>query len=280
MSLGPLDLTGEPFLALYGTLLVVTIVAGIIIPHWLRPEGQARHITDADQLAYLADGASRFADAVVARLLAARELIMIGKDRFRTDAGAAGRTAAERSVLTLSAARWPAIEGALKPHAEPIERELVSAGLLMDRALILKMRFWQTSPYFLLLAFGAAKWIVGSMRDRPVGFLTALLVATTVFALIRWFRVDRRTRSGHAALSVARSGCERLSRAPTTTETDLAVALFGTTVLVGSGLSDFHTLRAPSSGIGGGSSGCGDGGGGGGGGGGDGGGGGCGGCGS
>ena len=260
MSLGPLDLTGGPFLALYGALLVVTIVAGIIIPRWLRPEGRSRRITDTDQLAYLAGGASRFADAVVTRLLAARELFMIGKDRFRTDSRAAGRTAAERSVLMLSAARWPAIEGALKRHAEPVERKLVAAGLLMDDALTLQMRFWQTSPYLLLLAFGAAKWIVGDLRDRPVGYLTGLLVATMVFALFRWCRVDRRTRGGHAALAAARSGSERLRRAPTAIETDLAVALFGTTVLVGSGWSDFHKLRAAGSGDGGGSSGCGDGG--------------------
>ncbi|MDB5707706.1 MAG: hypothetical protein JWN66_4822 [Sphingomonas bacterium] len=283
MSLGPFDLTGGPFLQLYAILGAVALIAGWIIPYWLRPEGRAVEVTDAGELAYLAGGASRFADAVVARLLSARALVMIGKTGFHAQARDAGRTAAERSVLALPGeVRWPAIERSLKSHTAPIERELVSAGLMMDDGLIRQMRFWQTLPYLLLLGFGSIKWMIGVSRDRPVGFLTAFLIVTAVVALLRWAAVDKRTKGGIAALADARARAERLQRAPTTTETDLAVALFGTVVLAGSGWSDFHRFRTASSsdsgtsGDGGGSSdggsGCGGGGGGGGGG--------CGGCGS
>ncbi|HWU95786.1 MAG TPA: hypothetical protein VN029_09310, partial [Sphingomonas sp.] len=63
MSLGPFDLTGGPFLILYGALLVVTIIAGFSIPRWLRPEGRAPRNIDADHLAYLAGGGGRLAEA-------------------------------------------------------------------------------------------------------------------------------------------------------------------------------------------------------------------------
>lgn len=270
MSLGPFDLTGGPFLALYTVLLILTVVAGIVIPHWLRPEGRLARITDTGQLAYLAGGLSRFADAVVMRLLAVRALAINGKQKFHAVVRDAGRSPAERSVLALPGEiGWPLIERSLKSYAPTVEQDLVAAGLLMDRGLTLQMRFWQTLPYFLLLLFGGTKWMVGVARDRPVGFLTMLLVLTAILALVRWFSVDRRTLGGHTMLDKARAEAQRLRRAPTATETDVAVALFGTSVLVGSSWADFHQLRTASSGDSGsggssdgGSSGCGGGGGG------------------
>jgi uncharacterized protein (TIGR04222 family) len=282
MSLGSFDLTGGPFLQLYAILFGITIIAGFIIPRWLRPDGYAGRVTDTGELAYLAGGAARFADAVVARLLAARALVMIGKKGFYAQVRDAGRTTPERSILVLPGElSWQKIARTLQPQAEPIGRRLVADGLMMDAGLIQQMRFWQTLPYFLLFSFGTIKLMVGEARHRPVGYLFLFLLATAILAAIRWFAVDRRTQGGLAALEEARTSAERLRLAPTAPEADLAVALFGTVVLVGSGWSDFHELRTASSGDGGSSSGGGDGGGcsGGGGGGGCG-GGGCGGCGS
>jgi len=258
MSLGPFDLTGGPFLELYAILLGIAIIAGLIIPHWLRPDGYAGRVTDPDELAYLAGGEARFADAVVARLLAARSLVMIGKKGFHAQMRDAGRTAAERSVLALPGElSWPKIVRTLQPEAEPIGRRLVADGLMMDAGLIRQMRFWQTLPYFLLFGFGMIKLMIGEARHRPVGFLVLFLLVTAILAAIRWFAVERRTRGGLAALDDARSGAERLRLAPTAPEAGLAVALFGTAVLAGSGWSDFHQLRTARSGDGGGWSGCG-----------------------
>lgn len=248
MSLGPFDLAGGPFLQLYGILFGLAIIAGFVIPRWLRPDGYAGRVTDTGELAFLSGGAARFADAVVAGLLATRALVMIGRKGFYAQSRDAGRTAAERSVLALPGElSWSKIARTLKPQAEPIGRRLVTDGLIMDAGLIQQMRFWQTSPYFLLLAFGMIKLTVGITRHRPVGFLMLFLFATAILAAIRWFSVERRTRGGLAALEDARAGAERLKRAPTSTEADLAVALFGTVVLVGSGWSDFHLLRSASS---------------------------------
>ena len=191
MSLGPFDLPGEPFLALYSALLAMTIVASFFIPRWLRPEGRAPRNLDTDQLAWLVGGKPRWIDTVMSRLLGRRALSMVGKNRFQPERRDAWRSEAERSVLRLPAPTpWSTIERELTPHAAPIERALVSADLLMDRPTTLQMRFWSTLPYLLLLAFGAIKWDVGVMRVRPVGYLTGLLILTAIFALIRWLAVE------------------------------------------------------------------------------------------
>jgi uncharacterized protein (TIGR04222 family) len=245
--MSPFDLTGGPFLTLYAVMFALALVAGLIIPRWLRPEGGSAHGLDADRFAYLAGGRDRFGEALTARLLATRAL-SLARGKFHTEARDAGRTSAERSVVTLpSPFSWGAVSRTLRPHAATVESRLVADGLLIDGGTTLQMRFWQTLPYLLLLGFGAIKLDVGIARDRPVGFLTIFLIVTAIFALVRFLAVDRRTRAAVEALSNARRTSERLRRAPTVNETDMAVALFGTTVLVGSGWSDFHQMRSSSS---------------------------------
>ena len=270
--MSPFDLTGGSFLQLYGILFLLTLAAGSIIPRWLRPEGNSPRSVSVDELAFLAGGRTRFADALIARLLSRRALSITGGNRFAPDRREAGETPAERSVLALTpAAPWNVIEGTLRPHARSVEERLIASGLLMDGGTVLQMRFWQTLPYFLLIGFGAIKLDVGLARDKPVGYLAAALIVTAVLALIRFLTVDRKTHGGRETLLAARDQSSRLRRAPATDETDMAVALFGTAVLAGSSWSSFHTMRsANSSGDGGSSSssdsgGCGGGGGGGGG---------------
>jgi len=251
MSLGLYDLATQPFLELYVILLGVTIAAGFLIPRWLRPGGYPGLVTNIGELAYLAGGMARFTDAVVAHLLATRALAMVGKKRFHALTRGSGRTEIELTVLALPGEqRWKEISRSLEPHAEPIERRLVADHLLMDARLTLQWRFWQTLPYFLLLPFGAIKVIVDEMRHRPVGYLVALLILTAILALIRWSAVDRLTQGGLAALKGARSKAARLKLAPTPMETDLAVALFGTVVLVASAWSGFHEFRTARLGVG------------------------------
>ena len=259
MSLGPFDLTGGPFLSLYFTLLAVGLVAGFLIPRWLRPAGRNQRVTDVDELALLAGGKPRFADAVVARLLASGALEMAGRDQFAVAPGASGASAAERRLLAMrSPIGWRELKAALETSTGPLEQRLVQRGLVMDAGERARLRFWATLPFALLIAFGAIKMIIGAARDRPIGFLTALVVVTVVVAIVRWISVDRRTQAGLQALEEARARAQRIRRAPTGGEMGEAVALFGTAVLAGSLWEDYHRLRS----VGNGSSG-GDGGGGG-----------------
>ena len=258
MGLGPFDLTGGPFLLLYGVLFLLAVFGCFAMSEWLRPEGRPGNADGADELGVLAGGAPRLAEAAVARLLADHALDITERREFRIHRSAAARSAAERRVMALSSpATWKDVLTTIKVEAEVIEARLERKGLLMDAATRAQMRFWQTSPLFALMVFGAIKWGVGTLRDRPLGFLIALLMVTAFVALIRYAKLDAATRSGRRALGEVRRGAARLRSAPVRDEAGMAVALFGTTVLVGSGLSDFHDLRmkGASSGDGGGSSG-------------------------
>lgn len=99
--MGIFDLTGRPFLLLYAALFVGALIASILIPRWLRAEGRAPAGLDVEGLAYLAGGAGRYVDAVMARLLAARDVAMEAGGKVRVLAPAAGRGAPDRAVLLL-----------------------------------------------------------------------------------------------------------------------------------------------------------------------------------
>jgi uncharacterized protein (TIGR04222 family) len=207
-SLGPFDLTGGPFLLLYGSLLLVTIPAGFIIPRRLRPEGRPQPITDPDQLACLAGGRIRFVDTIVTRLLSAGALVLAGKNDFQTVQRGEGLGRPNgMSLLCPRRSDGRRSSGRSRPHAIPVEHKLVAAGLLMDHAATEHVRFRQTLPYLLLLGFGIVKWVVGTMRDRPTGYLTLFLIVTAVFALIRWAKVDRRTHGGLARARTRAGAC-------------------------------------------------------------------------
>lgn len=244
MSLGPFDWTGGPFLALYGVLLAIVVIAGIVIPARLLPEGRNQRVRDPDQLAYLAGGRTRFADSIIARLLAGRALAMNGKNKLDI-LMRNGATAAENSVLALSQPLdWSRIERTLRPAADGLLERLQRAELMLTSGERANLRFWALLPYLTLLMFGATKWMIGDARDRPVGYLTVLLIVTAILALIRAFTIPKLTRAGQAALAEARAVSDRIRRAPLAAETGVAVALFGTAVLMGSDLDPFHKMRA------------------------------------
>ncbi len=262
MSFSHDDLSGGQFLALYGALLLFAIYLGFAIPHYLRARGRDPGTIDSEQAAYLAGGSDRFFDLVVTQLLSSR-LIAVNPDRkIEIIERGTGRDPAEASLLALpSPLDWSAVENALRPHVHVIRHRLVAAGLLMDRMRVATIRLCQTLPYLLLIAFGISRWRYGTALDHPTGFLTALLILTAVFAVMRWLTWEPKTQSGIAAIEEAQARAERLRRAPTADETALAVALFGTTVLVGSSWNDLHLMRTGGSGSGdAGGGGCGGGG--------------------
>ena len=248
MSLGPFDWTGGPFLILYLVLLATVVIAGVLIPAWQLPEGRRQKVNDPDQLAFLAGGRERFADSVVARLLAGRALVMNGKDKLDVRMRN-GASAAENSVLALSTPLdWSRIERTLRPTADGLHERLQRAGLMLTPGERANLRYWALLPYLMLLMFGATKWFIGEARDRPIGFLTVLLIVTAILALIRALTIPKLTSAGIAALGDAREEADRIRRAPLTAEMGLAVALFGTAVLMGSELDPFHKMRAASGG--------------------------------
>lgn len=248
-GLGPLDLHGPEFLLFYCELALIALIVSLLIPRYLRPDGRPGRPADEDELALLAGGRDRFAEAVAVRLLAEGSAIVQAGGMFQIRDPRGGRTLAERRVVALgSPVRWHDMLKAVAGPAETAEHKLEQRGLLMDTATALQLRLIQTAPLALLFMFGMAKWSVGAMRDKPVGILTVLLVVTFFAALLRFGVIDRRTRAGKAALADARFEAARLRRAAPSDEAPLAVALFGTAVLAGSYLSDFHRMRRAATG--------------------------------
>lgn len=266
--MNPLNWDGPTFLAAYVLALIVSVPVSMILSRLARPSGRNQPLSDPDSLAYLAGKNDRLADGVASRLLASGALEFDG-GAFRRGSGGSS-AASDRAVLALDPPfQWKDLVAALQPEGAAIERRLVSGGLMLDRAERHRVAKIATAPFVVLLLIGGIKLFVGLARGRPILFLAILLFITLVFTLIRWASVDNQTRAGRGALKDARRKYDRLKRAPTTGETAMAVALFGTSVLAGSAFADFHRWRTPSdgggssdsssgdSGCGGGSSGCG-----------------------
>ncbi|MCI4591614.1 TIGR04222 domain-containing membrane protein [Sphingobium sp. BYY-5] len=239
--------TGGQFLTLYIILLCIVIRLGFAIPRYLRARGSEAGAIDNEQAAFLSGGPGRVFDLIVTRLLSARLLALTDDRQIEIVRRDMRRSGAEASILALpSPIQWSAVENALHSHVDALRRGLVAAGLLMDERRAMLVRLCQTLPYLLLLTFGISRWRYGTALDHPTGFLTILLIATIIFTLMRWFMREPRTWSGITAIEEAQARAERLQRAPTADEAVLAVALFGTMVLVGSGWNDFHLMRTNS----------------------------------
>jgi uncharacterized protein (TIGR04222 family) len=269
MAFGPFDLSGGPFLILYAALFVCCHLASRWIEHRLRPDGLTPLRLPAEDAALLAGGAPRYTEAVMAELLATGQVRLEGERDFTLAAIRPGGPARALAVLPRPFG-WRPAERALAPLARAAQERLVRSGLLLGQGAAMQVRLGLALPYVLLVGFGLIKLGVGEARGRPVGFLTLLLIVTMVVAVVRFAGFDARTRAGQAALAQACARHARLRRAPALDEAGLGVALFGTTVLIGSGWEVLHRLRTAGgdgavladggSSDGGGSGGCGGGG--------------------
>lgn len=288
----PLNFTAGPFLALFATLATGAIVAGIVLRQAFRPMGDPT-VTAADveplEIALLADdGRLRFAATGLASLTDAPAPEAEGATDpaapfaipSAPPPGSSPLLAALHARLAALGACAPleAVKAAVDMAGEEAEPRLTERGLLVGP-------WWSTSaPWIILvpaaatLALGIAKIVVGVSRGKNVGFLVLGCVALGLVSILAIARKPRRTRQGDAVVHGAwtryrESGQQEAWRKHERTgaSVPLAVALLGTTALVGTAyiplLTAMNTLRDRASGSGG----CGTSGG-------DGGGGGCGGC--
>jgi uncharacterized protein (TIGR04222 family) len=248
--------SGSDFLNFYGVLLFTAGIAGLFIPVLMRPEGRGGELSDMEDIAVMAGGSERHASVITADLLARGGLSEDGKDKLtvrnpRLETGQAGA-----AVLRMDGSfKFDKITKTLKAHAERVEANLIRRGLLLDGGQRMQLRLLATAPYLLLLAIGLYRWQAGAAAGQPTGFLVTLLIVTGVLALIRFATVKRRTKAGDAAIDRLRERSDRLRRAPTAPEVGIAVALFGTAVLVGTPFETLHAMRQAQGGDGGSSSG-------------------------
>ena len=288
-----LDLPGPAFLALYARVAFAAAILSLILAFVLR-RGLAGAGTAVDpesvrldelELAYLAGGRRRAADAVALRLLTLGAASLDGAGR-RITVGLEVPPPAEIAPY-LPPGRGPVAHGTfvkgVSDRLGPLAQRLVRLGLLPDPAAEIRVALVSLVPVGAALLFGAAKVIVGIGRGKPVGFLLAMMAALTLAAILASLKRPRlRTASGERVLSAWRLRHARATRAPLPEEMPLAFALAGVAALAASA-DPVHAayaryLRSPLSSDSGSGSGSGGGSDGGGGGSGCGGGGGCGGC--
>jgi uncharacterized protein (TIGR04222 family) len=256
--------TGSDFLSFYIMLLGASMLAAWWIPAHLRAAGRESDSPDAEGIALLARGRQGYTDSVLADLYARGGLKHFADGKLHVEqpdlpASPAGRTLlASRQPLTQRLA-----DKLLLAHAGRVTARLQREGLMLRPEELSRLRWLSIAPFIALFILGLYRHRAGSAIGEPTGFLTILMILTIVLAVVRFWKCDPRTVSGIEAVQQLRKTSERLRLAPRAEEAALAVALFGTAVLVGTPWQPVHAMRQQQgSGDSGGSSGGADGGGG------------------
>jgi uncharacterized protein (TIGR04222 family) len=255
--------TGSDFLLFYSALLAAATAAAWWLPAHLREAGRRGESQDLESVALLAGGRERLAESLLADLYVRGGLAMADKGRLtvaqpRIEASPAGRMllASAAPISLADAKRLVAI------HAERAAVRLRRSGLLLRAEDYARLRWFSVAPFGMLLMIGAYRQRAGSAVGEPTEFLVMLMMLTLVLAIIRFVSSDARTAAGIAAVRQMREQNGRFTRAPRAEEVGMAVALFGTGVLVGTPWEPVHAMKQKDSDSGGdassdGGSGCG-----------------------
>lgn len=235
--------TGSDFLLFYTALLGLSILAAWWIPVQLRAPGQRGESFDAEDSALLMGGPSAHTDSVIADLFA-RGALQNADGKLHVVQTNLPTSPAGRALL---AARAPFTRGEadtmLAIHATRIAARLRREGLLLRSEELNRLRLLSVMPFIMLFVIGLYRQRAGAAEGEPTGFLVGLMVLTVVLAVIRLAKFDKRTGAAIAAISELRERHARLRRAPQADEAGMAVALYGTAVLVGTPWEPVHAMR-------------------------------------
>lgn len=248
----PLDWSGSAFLKLYLVALLATTVAAVFWRRALRENG-ARPSTSglgALEAAYLVGGPARCLDTAVADLLS-QKIVRLdqGENRFVVGPEAGNLpapTAALRRLMIGNGRSEHVFRQGLGLFDE-VGNRLRQLGLLLDTQSALRAAWLPALLPGLVLLMGVAKVYIGIQRDRPVGFLVMLCLVALVVTLFFALRLPSRSRAGDQAIAGLHLQHARAARAPRESELPLAVALLGTTAMVGTAWAGYHSVRSPPS---------------------------------
>lgn len=246
--------TGSDFLLFYAMLLGMATFAAWWLPTHLREPGRNGESDDLEAVALLAGGRRRMADSLLADLYVRGALVEADKGKLHVAARNLPVSPGGKALLAIDAPVTLAeARRAIHIHADRVAARLRRAGLLLRPEEHNRLRLLAVAPFGALFALGLYRQRAGSALDEPTGFLVVLLVVTVALAVLRFASCDPRTAAGVAVVQAMRARSGRFSRAPRPDEAAMAVALFGTGVLVGTPWEPVHALRQQGSGDGGGS---------------------------
>jgi uncharacterized protein (TIGR04222 family) len=293
--MNPLELRGPQFLVLYVLTAGAAVMVAAVLRWLLRQPADAAdppaELSPCD-VAYLAGGTHLAINAALTRLIHEKCLKLDA-----TNGTVAVERPAPADAEPLESALHAACAVESKPtlawlhrqagdEAAAIRSRLRELGLLVDSAHLPAVLLVPMTVIAAALAFGAAKLVIGVQRERPIGFLIALMAIQGV-AMIGFLWPPFRSRRGDRLLAqlrrdntALRTGASLRPEQMMGSDVSLALGLFGVAALSHESFAGLRQRMHPTHGAGAGScgAGCGHGCGGGGCGGGGCGGGGCGGC--
>jgi uncharacterized protein (TIGR04222 family) len=210
----PWGISGPTFLWLYVIgLILAVIIAGIGRRRIRRTtDPQSGVMLGVDELAYLAGGPIRTVEAAIAGLIE-RGALRPSRRRRVQATGKPAQTPVEAAVLATVTrpGNWSVARithrVADQPVVADIYHRLLARNLLIARAATFPRLLKVASPLFILAAIGIARLVNGLTFDRPVGFLTALLILTgAVTVPVMLVRTPWRSTAGDAVLASASAG--------------------------------------------------------------------------
>ncbi len=254
------DWTGTPFLILYLCLMAAAL-AVLLMTRWQRGNSDTSADTrleaeDPYVVAGLVDGARGILQAGLAAL-AARGLI---ESHPATPGWIGRRKGAQPGNLSQNEeAIWEAIPSdreietrklrkELKPLFASVRRQVQQRGWEPRPAALASARLWRAGMVLSLVALGVVKMAIGHYRDRPIGFLVVLTLATLFFGLILALQLPRRTRAGQAKFKELHAQEAELRHSLRQSNLDpswsvpMMVAIFGGTALAGTALASWQTV--------------------------------------
>ena len=236
--------TGSDFLLFYTMLLGLATFAAWWLPVHLREPGRQGESNDLESIALLAGGRERMADSLLADLYVRGALVPADKGKLYVAARDLPVSPGGKALLAIDApVTLDEARRAIHIHADRVAARLRRAGLLLRPEEHNRLRLLSVAPFGALFALGFYRQRAGSALDEPTGFLIGLLGVTVALAVIRLVKSDPRTAAGVATVQQMRARNRRFARAPRPDEAAMAVALFGTGVLVGTPWEPVHAMR-------------------------------------
>ncbi len=282
----PLNFDGPTFLFFYvilgGLAVMLALALRLLASDGSDPEN-ATTPHDPYEVAYLANGTRGVIQSAFTQLILNGHLRLEHGTLARGEPLTTNAPAIEKSLYSAATDDGgfasDQLKSALKSTREPIaeiKSSLREKGFLAPHPEeSIFRRGLPAALLFLVTILGFLKLFVGVARDKPVGFLVALLLLFLFLSILFFVAKGRLTRAGKAALASLEAEHELLKSGSvdlmSPRDAALLVGLFGSSYLVGTHLTMLHDIRGQmgdssssflGSGCGGGGDGCGGGGGG------------------
>lgn len=281
--MNPLDFTGPAFLLFYLVSMVVAMVAQSVLRRLLRspssvPVSLGKESFHPYELAYVRGGTWAALDTALATLVAqgrirvdpntsnpgmssleivdaAPEHVLVAEGVYRGMAMEESQHPLDLEILRClqehGTLYYEELHKEVEPTLERLAPRLVAFELLQPESVQGRRTFLANLLPWLVVALGAAKLVVGVMRNRPVLFLFVLLVLSAFLVTARTKRLPRITRRGERFIEQLRglnaALCETARSAQallSARELTLACAVFGYEAMEGDGpLIDLARLQ-------------------------------------